>query len=130
MTHTQMTIIGKVSNGRMTTLAATEGRVIGKVRTIKATHITLLPTPAYVPSPLHIRLREQASMPVPPTPTHTVEVVHSRIDSPFISMVQANSIRVREEKVARIEAITIENKRNKRIQVIKSVLQHITLGGK
>lgn len=100
-------VVGKVSNGRMVTLAVAGDRVIGKVHTIHA-HTTHTPSI------------------VPPTVTvpHIQEVsTYAPIDSPFISMVQANHIRMREEKVARIEAITIENKRNKRINMIKNLFR-------
>lgn len=108
MTNTQLTVVGKVSNGRMVTLATTGTNVIGKVTTVHT----------------HARTHTPVLVPTIVTPSHTPEVTtYAPIDSPFISMVQANHIRMREEKVARMEAITIENKRNQRINTIKNLFK-------
>jgi hypothetical protein len=106
MTNTQVAVVGKVSQGRMTTLAVAGNRVVGQVR------------------PLHTRTQVAPVLVTATHIPHTQEVsTYEPIDSPFISMVQANHIRMREEKAARIEAITIENKRNKRINMIKALFR-------
>lgn len=107
MTNTQLAVVGKVSNGRMVTMATTGTNVIGKVTTI---HTRPTHTPSIVPPTVHVPHIQEVS-------------TYAPIDSPFISIVQANHIRIKEERVARIEAITIENKRNQRINMVKNLFK-------
>lgn len=102
MNKQSIAVVGKVQQGRMTTVVASGNRMVGSIRPITQ---QVKPTVTLVP--------------------HTPHKVYTYepIDSPFISMVQANHIRMKEEKQARMEAIAIQNKRNNRINTIKNLFK-------
>lgn len=98
----QVAVVGKVNNGRMTTLAVAGDRVVGHSRPI-----TPLGKPIITSAP------------------HTPHKVYTYepIDSPFISMVQDNHKRIKAEKEARMQQLEKENIRNRRIRKIMNLFK-------
>lgn len=98
-----MVVVGKVSNGRMTTVIASGNRMVGQVRSISP-----LPRPVVTLAPAPVR-----------NDVH----VYEPIDSPFIKIAQDNCIRLREEAHARTAHLAIENRRNIRLHRIKALFR-------